>query len=116
MAENLPENGDDEFEKFINENADTCSNISLIVLTIREKTKFLINSYNTSLGAYLKLNDSDPLRAELKQHITKLMDYSFRCLDQFDFAVMDDDTEEGDDDVSDTGNNLMDPSTHPSAF
>jgi hypothetical protein len=110
MADNDPENGDDDFEKFVSENTDACPNsIALIISALREKTKFMTTLYNTSLGAYLKLSESDPLRAELARSISKLLDYSFHCLDQYDFAVMDDD----DDDETDSGDGIDPPDQSP---
>ena len=85
-----PENGDEAFEKFINNDSGSCPNIHFIILALREKIKFVSNTYNTSLGAYLKLNEGDPLKEVLLKHITKLMEYSLQSVNQFDFVLMDD--------------------------
>jgi hypothetical protein len=47
--------------------------------------------YNTTLGAYLKLGEADPVRAEMGKFISKLMEQSAQSLNQFDFLLMDDD-------------------------
>jgi hypothetical protein len=93
MADSESEKGDEAFEKFINENTCPNNNIALLVLVLREKVRHLSTVYNTSLGAYLKLGDSDPIRAEMGKFISKLMEQSVQSLNQFDFILMED--EEG---------------------
>jgi hypothetical protein len=103
MSDQTPENGDEIFQKFLDNSSP--DNFSLIVLTLREKTRHLSAMYNMSLGAYLKLPDNDPMRMELRKFIPKLWEQSIQSLTQFDFLLMDD-TEE---DVGEGDVNKIDP-------
>ena len=96
MSDQSSESGDEAFGKYIDGNSCPNNNISLIVLALREKVRHLSNMYNTSLGAYLKLNENEPLRIEMGKFISKLMDHSVQSLNQFDFILMDDSEEEDD--------------------
>ena len=97
MSDQIPENGDEIFQKFLDNNSSP-NNFSLIVLALREKARHLSVMYNMSLGAYLKLPDNDPIRLELRKFISKLWEQSDQSLTQFDFLLMDnieDDVGEG---------------------
>jgi hypothetical protein len=97
MSDQTPENGDEAFGKFIDDNSSSCNcpnNISLIILALREKVRHLSSMYNTTLGAYLKLGEADPVRAEMGKFISKLMEQSNQSLNQFDFIFIDGDMEE----------------------
>jgi hypothetical protein len=66
----------------------------LIVSTIREKMKFIYSMYKESMNHYEKLNDNDPLKADLKKYVTDLMAQSTIAINQFDYALVRDDDDD----------------------
>lgn len=73
--------------------------IIVIIEAIRCKINALSDIYSKTLDAYAALKPEDPLKEKLKEHILKIMDHTLQTMDQFNYALINDDdnTEEEED-------------------
>ena len=90
MAEKTPKFGDEEFDKYIKE-SDKTDPLVLIINTIRYKTKTIYEFYSKSLDIYIKLDEKDPLKERIRDFLIKLIDHSLQSMDQFNYALIDND-------------------------
>lgn len=81
------EYGDENFKDFM----DKSSELKIVINTIRYKIKSIIELYSSSLNTYLKLNNEDPLKKELREYLLELFKHSLQAIDQFDYALLGDD-------------------------
>ena len=90
---NIPESGDEAFEKFLKDNIDKNMEKSIltIIYSLKEKTSYMNNFYKISLESYMKMTPDDPLKKDLGKTILKLIKQSLMAVNQFDYVLLEDD-------------------------
>lgn len=92
MPENL--NGDKDFQDYLDKNPPG-DQLGIIIKTINQKAKNIYDFYSKTLDIYKDLKENDPLKDELQNFIQNLINISLHTLSQFDYALLEDDSENG---------------------
>lgn len=83
---------DEEFREFMKDS--NYQDILIIIKTIFDKMSFIRELYDNTLKRYIELKEEDPLKDILKQYIIDLIAESKQSFKQFDYAIIDMDSEE----------------------
>lgn len=94
MADNF--NEDKEFQDYLNNNDNSEDQLLTIVKTIYLKSNTIYEFYSKTVDTYLKLNEKDPLKTEFEIYLKDLMKQSLYTIAQFDYALIEEDDEDGD--------------------
>jgi hypothetical protein len=100
MEKDVPESGDQDFERFIRENT-TNGCIPFPLILLREKIKAIQPIYSETLKAYLQLPNDDPMKEKLLGYVDKYATSACETFDQFNFLMIEDEEDEGEGDIID---------------
>jgi len=97
--------GDEKFKEFMeNGNSLERDPLILIIKAIQYKITAISKIYADSLKVYVDMSNEDPLKKELRKHILSLMEHTQLSIDQFNYALIDEEDDEEEEDINGTIN------------